>query len=251
MRDVSAGGGWRFAFYGRTSSVGYQDREWSRHWQCQSAQDLIAGHGVITVQFFDVGYSRRLDWEHRPQAAALATAIADPQREFDAVVVGEYERAFYGDQLLRLAPMFDLHQVQLWLSEAHGPIDFDNPGHRALVMLLGAQSRREVLRARFRVTAAMRAQTREQGRYLGGRPPYGSRPAPPQLVAVQALDGTPFTQETHRPAKGMVGHVTGTRRTTPGPARTPLTERVLTGQQIWRAARRAELDGLSADCRRE
>ena len=31
----------------------------------------------------------------------------------------------------------------------------------------------------------------------------------PRLVAVQALNGTPFTQETHRPAKGMVGHVTG------------------------------------------
>jgi hypothetical protein len=30
-----------------------------------------------------------------------------------------------------------------------------------------------------------------------------------RLVVVQALNGTPFTQETHRPAKGMVGHVTG------------------------------------------
>jgi hypothetical protein len=41
--------------------------------------------------------------------------------------------------------------------------------------LLGAQSKREVLRSRFRVTAAMQAQAREQGRYLGGRPPYGYR----------------------------------------------------------------------------
>jgi site-specific DNA recombinase len=42
-------------------------------------------------------------------------------------------------------------------------------------MVLGAQSRREVLRSRFRVTAAMRAQTVDQGRYLGGRPPSGYR----------------------------------------------------------------------------
>jgi hypothetical protein len=42
-------------------------------------------------------------------------------------------------------------------------------------MVLGAQSQREVLRSRHRVLAAMRAQAREQGRYLGGRPPYGYR----------------------------------------------------------------------------
>lgn len=44
-----------------------------------------------------------------------------------------------------------------------------------LVMLLGAQPKREVLRSRFRVLAAMQAQVREQGRYQGGRPPYGYR----------------------------------------------------------------------------
>jgi hypothetical protein len=42
-------------------------------------------------------------------------------------------------------------------------------------MLLGAQSKREVQRSRFRTLAAMRAQVREQGRYQGGRPPYGYR----------------------------------------------------------------------------
>src|SRR2546423_9387023 len=42
-------------------------------------------------------------------------------------------------------------------------------------MLLGHQSRREVLRSRFRTAAAMRAQVRDQGRHQGGRPPYGYR----------------------------------------------------------------------------
>ena len=36
-------------------------------------------------------------------------------------------------------------------------------------------SKREVTRTRIRVRAAMAVQTREQGRYLGGRPPYGYR----------------------------------------------------------------------------
>ena len=60
--------------------------------------------------------------------------------------------------------------MQLWLPETNGPVDAADPAHRALVMLLGAQSKREVLRARFRVLAAMRAQVLEQGRYLGGCP---------------------------------------------------------------------------------
>lgn len=90
-------------------------------------------------------------------------------------MVGEYERAFHGDQLLRLAPLFEQHGVQVWLPETDGPVDYRSPSHQALVMLLGAQSKREVLRSRFRVLAAMRAQARDQGRYLGGRPPYGYR----------------------------------------------------------------------------
>jgi site-specific DNA recombinase len=42
-------------------------------------------------------------------------------------------------------------------------------------MLLGHQSEREVLRARMRTSHAMGTQARDQGRHLGGRPPYGYR----------------------------------------------------------------------------
>jgi hypothetical protein len=55
------------------------------------------------------------------------------------------------------------------------PYDPGNPIHQLAILQLSAQSRREILRSRFRTTAAMRAQAREQGRYLGGRPPYGYR----------------------------------------------------------------------------
>jgi hypothetical protein len=84
----------RFAFYGRTSTVGYQDGVLSRRWQVESARDLIAGRGVIVAEYFDVGCSRRLAWLHRPQAAALLGALSNAHRGFDAVVIGEYERAF-------------------------------------------------------------------------------------------------------------------------------------------------------------
>lgn len=51
----------------------------------------------------------------------------------------------------------------------------ESPTHQALMLMLGAQSQREVIRARHRTLAAMRAQTCVQGRFLGGRPPYGYR----------------------------------------------------------------------------
>ncbi|GAB3809445.1 hypothetical protein [Micromonospora zhanjiangensis] len=49
------------------------------------------------AEYFDIGCSRRLPWHARPQAATLLTAISAPGRLFDAVIIGEYERAFHGD----------------------------------------------------------------------------------------------------------------------------------------------------------
>ncbi|MFL6120832.1 recombinase family protein [Actinophytocola sp.] len=165
----------RFAFYGRMSTEDFQDYVTSRAWQRNAADELVTGKGVVVVEFFDRGCSRRVGWSDRPEAGVLLAALADPDRGFDAVVVGEYERAFFGDQLTALLPVFARHGVQLWLPETNGPVDAADPVHRALTMLLGAQSKREVLRSRFRVLAAMRAQVVEQGRFLGGRPPYGYR----------------------------------------------------------------------------
>ncbi|MFY1638281.1 recombinase family protein [Solwaraspora sp. WMMB335] len=134
---ASSGGGIRFAFYGRISTVDFQDRESSRRWQWDCATDLIAGHGVVVAEFFDVGCSRRRAWVDRPRAGALLAAVEDPDRGFDAIVVGEYERAFYGDQLTRMAPLLRRHGVRLWLPELGGPVDCDDPTHQAVVMLLG------------------------------------------------------------------------------------------------------------------
>ena len=64
----------------------------------------VAARGRIVAGFFDVGYSRTLAWARRPQAAALVAALADPDRGWDAVVIGEYERAFYGSQYASMAP---------------------------------------------------------------------------------------------------------------------------------------------------
>jgi hypothetical protein len=125
-RSEKRGDGLRFAFYGRTSTEDYQDRAPFEYWQRDVAENVISGRGVVVAEFFDSRYSRRLPWVERPEAAALLDAVADPDRGFDAIVVGEFERAFYGDQLQRLMPVFDRYRVDLWLPETDGPLDMDD-----------------------------------------------------------------------------------------------------------------------------
>jgi hypothetical protein len=166
--------GLRFAFYGRVSTQDYQDPVSSRRWQFDFATELVAGRGRVVAHFFDIGYSREVAWTGRPEATQLRprsptrTAASTPSWSAST-------RAYYGSQAIHLAPLLAEHGVQLWLPEVDGPVDLANPTHQALLLMLGAQAKQEVQRARFRTTAAMQAQAREQGRHLGGRPPYGYR----------------------------------------------------------------------------
>jgi site-specific DNA recombinase len=168
-------GGLRLAFYGRVSTEDWQDPVTSRARQREQAEALVRGHGTIVAEFFDVGQSRSLAWARRPQAAALAAALADPARGWDAIVIGEYERAFFGSQYASMAPLFEHYRVQLWMPEAGGRVDYHSEHDEQAMTVLGLSSKREITRTSIRVRTAMAAQTREQGRYLGGRPPYGYR----------------------------------------------------------------------------
>jgi hypothetical protein len=86
----------RFAFYGRVSTEDWQDPVTSRARQREQADALVRGHGQVVAEFFDEGESRTVAWGRRPQAAALVAQLADACRGWDAIVIGEYERAFYG-----------------------------------------------------------------------------------------------------------------------------------------------------------
>ena len=130
---------------------------------------------MITAEFFDTGESRELPWARRPQAGALVAQLADPERGWDAIVIGEYERAFYGNQYASMAPLFEHYGIGLWMPEVAGRVDWHAEDHEQTMLALGLSSKREITRTRIRVRTAMAAQTREQGRYLGGRPPYGYR----------------------------------------------------------------------------
>ena len=167
-----ARGGLRFAFYGRVSTEDWQDPVTSRARQREQAEAPVRGHGVIVAEFFDAGESRTVAWARRPQAAALVAQLADPGRGWDAIVIGEYERTFYGSQYAAMAPLFEHYGTQLWMPE---PEARSTSRPSTTMTVLGLSSKREVTRTSIRVRTAMAAQTREQGRYLGGRPPYGYR----------------------------------------------------------------------------
>ncbi|WP_238413250.1 recombinase family protein, partial [Saccharothrix deserti] len=150
------------------STSEYQDRRSSRLWQREVCERLVAGHGVIVAEFFDEGASRCRRWCNRPEASRLLEAVADPDRGFDAIVVGEYERAFCGRQFDELVPLLRAAGVQVWLPEVGGRVDLGDGEHRRLMTFLGAQSQREVIRARNRALASMKAQA-ELGRYRSFR----------------------------------------------------------------------------------
>jgi site-specific DNA recombinase len=163
----------RFAFYGRVSTEDQQDPEASRNWQLRRARALIERHGEVVAEFFDIGESRSFPWKRRPQSAALLTALKDPRRGFDAVVIGEPQRAFYGNQYGLTFPVFVHYGVGLWVPEVGGAVDPESEAHDLVMSVFGGMSKGERNRLKIRVRAAMKSQAEVEGRFLGGRPPYG------------------------------------------------------------------------------
>jgi site-specific DNA recombinase len=88
-------------------------------------------------------------------------------------VVGEPQRAFYGNQFGNTFSLFEHYGVPLWVPEVGGPIDPRNEAHDLIMSVFGGVSKGELNRIKVRVKAAMGTQAQIEGRYLGGRQPYG------------------------------------------------------------------------------
>ena len=119
----------RFAFYGRVSTEDQQDPASSKQWQIARAQAILPPGGVIVAEFFDIGQSRSLPWKRRPESAALLEAFKSPDRGFDAVVIGEPARAFYGNQFGLTFPVFVHYGIELWVPEVGGRVDPGSDAH--------------------------------------------------------------------------------------------------------------------------
>ena len=216
----------RFAFYGRGSTEDQQEPESSHNWQLARASQLIEPvGGEIVTEFFDIGQSRSLPWSQRPEASRLLQVLGDPNRGFDAVVIGEPQRAFYGNQFGLTFPIFVHYGVGLWVPEVGSAVDPGSDAHEIVMNLYGGMSKGERNRIKTRVRTAMAAQAAIEGRFLGGRPPYG----------YQLVDAGPHPN----PAKAAAGQTS--RRLETNPLTAPVVERIfsqfLAGKGIHAIAR--------------
>ena len=84
-------------------------------------------------------------------------------------MIGEYERAFYGNQFASMAPLFEHYGIQLWMPEVGGRVDWHAEDHEQTMVALGLSSKREITRTRVRVRAVTAT----------GRWPNGAHPADP------------------------------------------------------------------------
>jgi DNA invertase Pin-like site-specific DNA recombinase len=162
------------AFFGRCSTEDNQDPKTSHDWQIANARHVVEPRGgEIVADFFDIGFSRSVPWERRPESARLLAELKRPDRGWSGVVVGEGTRCWYGNQFSLIAPKFAAYGVDLWVPELGGKYDPRNPSHKMLMSQLGAMSESERQHVQARVRAAMDAQVVNEGRHQGGRAPYG------------------------------------------------------------------------------
>jgi DNA invertase Pin-like site-specific DNA recombinase len=265
----------RFAFYRRVSTEDNQDPQAS---SITGSSPVPAGHTIV-ADFFDVGTSRSLPWKRRPRANELLAALKDPRRGFEGVVIGEPQRAFYGNQFGLTFPIFEHYRVQLWVPEVGGAVDPGSDAHELVMALYGGMSKGERNRIKIRVRSAMAAQAAMEGRFLGGRPPYGYRlvDTGPHPNPGKAADGkrlhqlerdpitAPVVQRIYREYLAGAGiYAIAERLTSDGilspsaadPTRNPhrhvqawgksairviLTNPRYTGRQVWNKQRKAEI----------
>ena len=128
----------------------------------------------------------------RPQAAALVALLADPCRGWDAIVVGEYERAFYGSQYAAMAPLFDHYGVQLWMPEVGGRVDFASEHDEQAMTMLGLSSKRE----------AQCRQDRAGAERSRSAVPVGIRPGPEPAPPRYQVDAGRHVRRAHFAAAG-------------------------------------------------
>ncbi|WP_202867430.1 recombinase family protein [Kribbella pittospori] len=162
------------AFYGRCSTEDNQDPATSKVWQMGEATRFVEPlGGEIVDKFFDIGQSRSLPWERREEANRILQALKDPGRGWGGLVVGEATRCWFSNQFSLTWPKFDRYGVSLWIPSLGGRFDPENTVHDMAMTITGGLSKSERQHVQRRVRAAMAAQVLIDGRFQGGRAPYG------------------------------------------------------------------------------
>ncbi|GAC1379045.1 MAG: recombinase family protein [Marmoricola sp.] len=226
----------RLAFYGRCSTEDNQDPETSRLWQLEKARSLIAlvdPEAEIVAEFFDIGHSRSLPWKRRPAAQRLLAELENSAREWDAIVVGEGKRCWFGAQFTDVSPIVTNRGVDIYVPELGGRYDPRNSSHYTLMTVTGGMSLAERQSVQDRVRTAMQVQVQQEGRFQGGRPPYGYLAVPyaPHPNSRKAAEGFRL------------------KRLEPDPVTSPVVQRifheVLEGASLREIARGLNAEGIA------
>ena len=181
-----------------------------------------------------------------PRPPGCSAALARPDRGFSAVVIGEPQRAFYGNQFGLTFPVFVHYGVELWVPEVGGAIDPGSDAHDLVMRLYGGMSKGERKRIKTRVRSAMsrpggdagpvprrptavrlRARRRRaapepgEGRRREAAPPARARPESAPVVAadLRRVPRRPRLPRHRRAAHGRRDRVAERRR--PGPQPPP------------------------------
>lgn len=163
-----------FAFVGRVSTEDNQEPETSRLRQLAQARRILPPDAEIVTEFFDIGVSRSLPWPRRPETGRLIAELKAGSNIWDAIVVGEFARAFGAPiQYSSVYPVIQHFGVELWLPEVGGRVDFTSTTTEMLLGMLGGTSKQERALIRTRVRDGMTVLAQDGTRHLGGRPPYG------------------------------------------------------------------------------
>ncbi|MCM6779077.1 recombinase family protein, partial [Nocardia sp. CDC159] len=167
-----------------------QDPETSYNWQFARGTALAPGRIVET--YFDTGHSRSVPWDRRPEASRLLADLKNPERTWTAIVVGEGQRCWYGNQFSLVAPRLTAYGIEIWIPELGGRYDPHNTAHNMMMSMLGGMSQSERQHVQQRTRAAMDVQVLNEGRHQGGRPPYGYTvvDGPPHPNPARAAAGT-------------------------------------------------------------
>lgn len=118
-------------------------------------------------------------------------------------------------------------------AELGGPIDPNSEAQDLIISVFGGMSKGERNRIKIRARAAMAAQARIEGRYLGGRPSYG----------YQLADAGPH------PHPGKAAHGKRLHRLEPDPGAAPVVQRIfssyLSGADVFAITQQLTFDDIA------
>jgi DNA invertase Pin-like site-specific DNA recombinase len=142
----------RFALYGRVSTEDQQDPKASRGCQLRRARSLIDPHGGTIVDSTSTsGKAGHCRGKRRPEASRLLVDVASADRSFDALAIGEPQRAFYGNQFGLTFPVLTHYGVGLWVPEVGDAVDPGSEADDMVMTLFGGMSKGERSRVQLRV----------------------------------------------------------------------------------------------------